>query len=781
MKRRLRPPLWLGIALVLGLASALFAHDRAKLAAAQAELRASDATSGRLRALMPALVGALGPPRADLAADTEADTEANPAARLAQAVPDAPAELRRVVLRSPAGRTWTQRFGPPLPMQAALLERAWAAPGDGRLLDDAAGIVVVWQVLRHTGWNGWRLAAVGSLAEADAAAASAQRGTLLLLGALAAALLLLVVTYLAVQATALRRLAREADQVAADVRTAGAPPAGPLVAREVAALADAMQRARERVAEELARNRELWQVFRSATSTGGEALMIVDDDGRVLLCNERVEGLLLRPVSELTGRPLLELLAPGAREAFAAGLHEFRRVGRHPFEAASGAESAVLRSDDQVLPVQLAMRSVSFEGAPCLCVSLREIGDEKQRQRQLAAAVQHARAAEATKARFLANMSHEIRTPLNGIHGVVDLLGDTPLDAHQRELLDTLRTSTARLRRLLDDILDLSKIEAGHLRLAARRFDVQAELHRVTTGFQPAAAARGLRLAFHFTGTVRAVVGDPFRIGQILQNLLDNALKFTPSGAITVHVDAGTAGCPAGRCRIAVEVHDTGVGIAREVQDGLFAAFTQADETTTRRFGGTGLGLALSRELCQAMAGDIAVHSAPGQGATFRFHVLCEVAPGAADPVPSPALAAPAPPPQLHGRRVLVADDNLVNRKVLEHLLRSAGMQWAVAEDGEQAVAAAAAGDFDLVLMDVSMPKLNGYDATRAIRALPDVARARIPVIGVTALAMPGDAERCRAAGMDAYVAKPVDRAVLLAAIERVLEAQPALSAPTSG
>jgi PAS domain S-box-containing protein len=679
-----------------------------------------------------------------------------------------PMHVLAIALRTPDGRVHEHdvhgRHG-----GAPLLEAAWTAYGDrGSGVLETGRLAMAWREVHDGPLKGARLAVVYTTEPITAATRRAMAQSLRFQVLQIGAVLALVLVYLLIQADALRRLARHARSTFQSSNDLATPPllGSPLVASELTELRDALQYANVQVNKELARNKELWQVFRSATSTGGEALVIVDAQSSIVLCNERVETLLCRPTTEVIGRPLGALLDRESSALLDVEMREYRRVGRHPSEG-QAVERLVLRSDGHAVPVQMMLRAVSFEGAPCLCVSMRELSEEKQRERMLGAALVEAQQAHAAKTRFLANMSHEIRTPLNGITGMAELLASTRLDTHQHDLLHTLSASTRRLRKLLDDILDLSKIEAGHLRMERRAFDAELELRRAARSFQGAAVAKGLALHYEFTGEPRLVMGDSHRLTQIAHNLLDNAIKFTDAGQVAVRVQSRREGSD-GHCRLDVEVSDTGPGVPEALQAMLFAAFTQADETTTRLYGGTGLGLAVSRDLCQAMQGDIAVISRPGAGALFRFHVRLGIAalPEAVDTAPAPLPS--VEPVLLQGLRVLVADDNPVNRKMLELLLASAGMRIDQAFDGVEAVDRASAEDYDLVLMDVSMPRMNGYDATRAIRALGD-RHGQVPVIGVTALAMEGDPERCLAAGMDAYVAKPIHKDKLFEAIGNVL------------
>ncbi|HET9645023.1 MAG TPA: ATP-binding protein [Burkholderiaceae bacterium] len=742
-------PMWMGAALLICAVATLLAVIRIRASLEMVEGLMHEALIAQSNDMLDDIV---------LAADQLAQEQAGPHSLKRLAARTAwPAHALFVALRRTDGRIETLALHDGSRIDDHLLRQAWSAgePIGSRL---AAGhqVAVVWRTIFTDALKGERLVIGYSTARISEAARKAVSVSLRTQALQLAAVLGIVLGYLLIQASALRRLARHARTALQEAHDLTSPPAlnSPLIARELAELREALQQANLKVNRALARNEELWQVFRSATSTGGEALVILDAQSNVLLCNERVETLLRRPLGEVVGRPLAALLAPESALLLECEMKEFRRIGRHPCEG-QPVERQVLQGDGHVVPVRMMLRSVSFEGAPCLCVSIRELSEEKQQERKLEAALQQAQQAHAAKARFLANMSHEIRTPLNGITGMAQLLADTRLDDQQHDLLQTLSASTRRLRSLLDDILDLSKIEAGQLRLERRPFDVELELRRAVRQFEGAALARQLALRYEFNGEPRLVVGDSHRLTQIVHNLLDNAIKFTDAGRVLVSVTSRRENTDDSACRLQVEVSDTGAGIPEDLQFMLFAAFTQADETTTRRFGGTGLGLAVSRELCQAMQGDISVTSQKGQGAVFRFHVLLGIAPtpeASTAPVLAPQEHEPVP---LQGRHVLVADDSAVNRKVLEVMLRRAGIHFDVALNGAEAVERMRDADYDLVLMDVSMPVMNGYDATRAIRRLAPC-RGEVPVIGVTALAMEGDRERCLAAGMNAYLAKPI-------------------------
>jgi two-component system, sensor histidine kinase len=378
------------------------------------------------------------------------------------------------------------------------------------------------------------------------------------------------------------------------------------------------------------------------------------------------------------------------------------------------------------------------------------------RQRSIA---ETARIAAETAARaeseFLATMSHEIRTPLNGMIGMLQLLDGTPLNLLQRDHVDTLHASADTLLAIVNDILDYSRAEAGEIRLDSGVFDPVELVRRITALFASQAQNKKLVLEVALSDLPAAMVGDARRLRQILLNLVGNAIKFTEHGAVTVSLARKP---DTSWYRFAVT--DTGIGITQEAQSRLFRKFSQADSSVTRRFGGTGLGLAICKRFVEAMGGIIGVDSTPGRGACFWFEVeLAE----AARPAPTAAEAAPseaACPPQ----RILLVEDVVLNQKVAAGLLQARGHRVSIANDGNEALALLAEQEFDLVFMDLHMPRLDGLAATRQLRQR-DGGQSAIPVIGLTASVLDVDRARCLEAGMDDVITKPfnilsLDRAI---------------------
>ena len=410
--------------------------------------------------------------------------------------------------------------------------------------------------------------------------------------------------------------------------------------------------------------------------------------------------------------------------------------------------------------------------------ALRQLARERERREQLedlAAALKAARTAaeqaSAAKSSFLANMSHEIRTPFMGLQGMLRLLGDTALDERQARYLRTASASARHLLTLLDDILDTSRLEAGRMTIETAPMDLLALLSDIESLMRPLAEGKGLRLHFEVHPSLPARVrADPTRLRQVLFNLMSNAIKFTERGSVRLLVQPLDGPPPAADApqSWSFVVEDTGIGIDAATLARLFNRFSRADESRSRRFGGTGLGLEISRALARLMDGDITVSSVPGQGSRFTFRVPLEPLPLQESTEAAGAGPAPAACP-LPALRVLVAEDNEVNRLVLEAMLTGLGQQPSFATDGRQVVQMAAAGEWDVVLMDLHMPEMDGLEAAQAIRALPDRARAEVPIFALTADVFPETRERCRAAGIVAFLTKPVDDAELAASLARLV------------
>ena len=467
------------------------------------------------------------------------------------------------------------------------------------------------------------------------------------------------------------------------------------------------------------------------------------------------------------------MLAPTVALEIPQGERNFASVVLVDLKGATfaGLSWRLTRSGSEFLSVVAPPVGIALAAFAVLTVLLARFVGRSTRaisesNRALAIAKEQAEAGSRAKGEFLAHMSHEIRTPLNGVLGMLELLQFTPLDDVQRRYTTVMQRSGDVLLGLVNNILDLSRIEAGKIVLESRRFDPHGHVGEVMDVFDEAAKQKGLDLRSSVdSGVPRAASGDVVRIKQVLINLVGNAIKFTEKGGIRMAASASAAGDQ--RVIFRVEVADTGLGMPPEQQARIFEAFEQADRSTTRRFGGSGLGLSIAKQLIEAMGGTLTLESEIGKGSRFVMTL-----PLAAIDAPTLDGAARGvvhkKAPEVVGRRILLVEDNPTNREVAIGLLGAMGCVVEGAEDGIEAVSRFQAGRFDLILMDCRMPRLDGYDATRRVREVEQRTGAlRTPIVALTANALTDDVAMCRAAGMDDFLAKPVTREQLKTVVAR--------------
>ena len=539
------------------------------------------------------------------------------------------------------------------------------------------------------------------------------------------------------------------------------------------------------VLDDLDRQRAHWRAF---FDTAIDAILVIDARGTIQSANSATEDMFGWSKDELIGHNVSKLMpSPHAEEhdgylRRARGDGDSHVIGRV-------REITAMRRDGSMFPGHLAVSRMMVDGQTFFTGIVRDMTpikalEDELRQHAHALEVAHARAVEATasKSAFLANMSHEIRTPMTAILGFVDLLGDADTSESQRQdYLETVRTNGQHLLALINDILDLSKVEAGKVDVERIEVSLPKLVRDLNRLYGARASEKGLALEFLTEGDVpRTILTDPIRLQQILANLIGNALKFTEVGGVNVRVRSSTRG---GESQLHFAVHDTGIGMTDEQTQRLFDPFTQAESSTTRRFGGTGLGLTISRRLAQLLGGDVTIESTTGLGSIFTLtidpgHVVGAETmrhlfeSGAHMPVTADDTE---PTPTLEGR-VLLAEDNAVNQRLVVRMVEKLGLEVHTVEDGAAAVHAALdARDegrpFDVVLMDMMMPTMDGYEATRVLRQ----AGYGESIVALTANAMSGDRERCLEAGCDEFLAKPIDRPALYRVLRKVLERAAAL------
>jgi PAS domain S-box-containing protein len=494
--------------------------------------------------------------------------------------------------------------------------------------------------------------------------------------------------------------------------------------------------------------------FRTVFESASDSIFIVDLDGRVL----EVNGVACRHLGysreELQRMSTKDFDCPEDTE-------RFPERSRALMQTPQVFEAVHVRKDGSRVPVEISARVFDFEGAPAILGVARDITERKRvqaetalRARELERARTEAEAANRAKSEFLTHMSHEMRTPLNGVIGMTGLLLDTALTAEQRDQTETIRRSADALLSMINSILDLSKIEAGHLQLECSAFNLVECLKEISELMAPQAAAKGLSYRFDRDIPCRCVCGDAGRVRQIVLNLLGNAIKFTEQGSVQLRltVDETVSHTPV----FQISVIDTGIGIPEDKLPLLFRRFAQVDSSLARRFEGTGLGLAISLELAQLMGGTITVESVWGRGSEFTLKVpLALRTQEVAERTQTDDCGGPPPLLRQRERRVLLAEDNTVNQKISLRILEKLGCRVDLAGNGREAVEMAANFPYDLIFMDCRMPEMDGFEACRKIRSRPTTGEG-VPIVALTAHAVSGARDECLLAGMDDYLTKLV-------------------------
>jgi PAS domain S-box-containing protein len=514
-------------------------------------------------------------------------------------------------------------------------------------------------------------------------------------------------------------------------------------------------RRREEAELALERLRESEALYRLLADNQNDVITLWDKHGRRKYSSPSVERALGYTVAEIMNLPNLAMVHPEDGPMLAE-LHRSLLPGSAP----RTVEFRAIRKDGSEVWVESDFIRLN-DGSGDLLGATRVVAERKRLGEELVRALNEAKAALAVKAEFLANMTHELRTPLNAIIGFSGLLRQSAnLAAGDARQVELVWDASQTLLKVVNDVLDFSKLEAGAGDFEAHPFDPTELAQSTAALLTEQASAKGLTLEVRTEGARGLMVGDGGRLRQVLLNLLSNAVKFTTRGEIEVLVSQSAQG---EGMRLRMAVKDAGIGVPAGQVDSIFGRFTQGDASVSREFGGTGLGLAICKLIIEAMGGQIGVVSAVGQGSTFWFEVpLARAAVARADGAPE------KPQPNVErAMRLLLVDDNAVNRELIGALLAPFDLDIDIARDGVEAIDAASRGDFDLILMDVQMPVMDGLTATRRIREMEDAGARRIPIIAMTANVLPEQVARCLEAGMDDHIGKPIDPAALVETLSR--------------
>ncbi len=518
-------------------------------------------------------------------------------------------------------------------------------------------------------------------------------------------------------------------------------------------------------AEDMTRKKEIEldlertrSLFKTVFEHAAAAIIVADKDDRIVAWNPFAAQIFEMSREDLFNKPLKDLYPD----------REWRKICRLNIRRkgiVAGIMTKIIRRNGTLLDVNASVSIITDagEGDACSIVIFRDNTKQRRTQAMLAKVRLEAGEASGVRSLSLAKMSHELRTPMNAIIGMLELTLETSLSCEQQDNLRAAKDAAANLLRLINDILDISRAEAGKLSIDVMEIPLTEILRSACRGMQVLAQNKNLYLRWDVASEVPPfVMGDPIRIRQIIINLINNAIKFTHKGGVAVNVTLSARS--ESRCDVLFSVKDTGIGIPQDKHTRIFEAFSQADEQTARRYGGTGLGLAISRKLVELMDGRLWVESSPGEGSTFNFILRFPVSLHLPEKLPDAAITA-VPQEDVGRLKILLAEDNLVNQKIAVRILEKRGWEVVAVNNGREAVEAHGKACFDMILMDDHMPEMTGLEAVALIRIEEKQTGLHVPIIAMTANAMSGDREKYLASGMDGYIAKPVDRQQLFGEI----------------
>ncbi|WP_293459463.1 PAS domain S-box protein [Phenylobacterium sp.] len=524
-----------------------------------------------------------------------------------------------------------------------------------------------------------------------------------------------------------------------------------------------------RAAEESARGSA--QMLAAMLKISPEAIVVTDAQARILAFSAGAEEIFGYRAGEVIGEAIEVLLPARFRAAHRQHVTAFATGADRSLRMHERAVIVGRRRDGEEFPAEASLAKLETPNGEAFTAIVRDLSERRATEARLIEAREEAERANVSKSVFLANMSHEIRTPLNGVLGLTGVLARTSLDPKQRKMVELIETSGRALERLLGDILDLAKLDAGRMSIREEPFDLAGVIVDTAELFRASAAEKNVALRTEFAlGDDGRFVGDDLRIRQVLSNLVSNAVKFTSQGEVCISAMRIAETEDAARIRLVVR--DTGIGFSADAAEALFERFEQADGSVTRRYGGTGLGLAISRSLVRLMGGAISATSAPGRGATFKVEIPLKRAPRTAESIPGGAVR--EADRNIRPMRLLLAEDHMVNRMTVELILEHLPVEIVAVEDGRQAVEAFRRDTFDLVLMDMQMPVMDGLTAIRLIREMEAREhRPRTPICVLTANAMTEHHEAAHDAGADAFITKPMNARALVEYVVGVASNEP--------
>ncbi len=505
--------------------------------------------------------------------------------------------------------------------------------------------------------------------------------------------------------------------------------------------------------------RESENKLRIILDNSAAAITMSDEKEQIVSWNSFAQKLLGMTPQDLLLRPVSSLYPPDEWKTIRA--LNIRQSGyKHHLE------TKVIRKDGSIIDVDLSVNILKDEHGKIIgsVGMLQDITEQKRANELILQAKLAAEEANSAKSVFLAKMSHEVRTPMNAIIGMIDMTLDTPLNEEQKDNLKIAKDAADSLLSLINDILDLSRAQVGKVVIEELEIIVPDIVKNVCKSLMVLARNKGVDVVWSIDPAIpRLLIGDPVRMRQVLVNLVNNAIKFTNKGKVQVNVNLKSLTNK--DCELVFEVIDNGIGISPKNLPAIFDVFTEAHNTTARRYGGTGLGLAICKKIVEMMKGSIEVESTEGVGSTFRFSIIFGFKPESlgipSDGQPGSTPSGPVMPPEMHNLRILVAEDNMVNQRIVVRILEKFGWKVIAVNNGQEVLNTLNSQTFDVVLMDDNMPMLNGVEATQIMRREEKQTGLHVPVIAMTANAMAGDRERYIASGMDGYVSKPIDRNAL--------------------